>query len=75
MGWVFFAIALFMRLRAGSDVPHLNLLLIPIGLAVFFLPEHLAELNQGHGLRQKLLWILVLAGSIVLAAEIYKAAA
>ena len=64
-----------MRLRAGSGVPYPNLLLIPLGLAVFFLPAYMAELNKGHGLRQKLLWIIVLAGLMVMVAEIYKAAA
>ena len=71
-GWLFIFLAFGIRILSGDTIPWLNLIFIPAGLMVYFLPDKLVELNQGEALRRKLLWVLVLAGFMLVVGESYK---
>jgi len=70
MGWLGVALAMALRIYRGLEIPPLNAIFILVGLLVFFLPTHLIGGEKGERLRRKLLWLLVLAGIIVLVGEI-----
>jgi len=71
-GWVLIFTAVILRVVSGDPVPWLNLLFVIAGLAIFFIPPRLFDLNKGNELKRKLLWVLLLAGLVIILGEIYK---
>jgi len=68
-GWVLFTVAMVIRVTRGLELPWLNGLFILIGLGVYFLPSRFYEKGAYDRLMRRLLWLLVLAGFLILARE------
>jgi len=71
VGWLLIASAMLIVISNGVEIPLINLLFAPIGLAVYFLPPRLCEIEKAGVLRRKLLWLLVLAGALILIGEFF----
>lgn len=69
LGWLMLVIATGWRMSQGYGVPVLNGLFVLAGLGAYFLPTHLGDFKRGQPVRRKLLWLLLLAGVIILAGE------
>ena len=72
LGWLLVAAAMAWRVRQGMDIPPINGLFILVGLGAYFLPTRVAEYASGEPLSRKLLWILLLAGIIILVGELVR---
>ena len=69
LGWLLVAAAMAWRVRQGMDIPPINGLFILVGLGAYFLPTRVAEYASGETLSRKLLWILLLAGILIIPAD------
>jgi hypothetical protein len=70
MGWLAVGLAMVWRTHQGLGIPPLNTLFIFAGLGAYFLPTCLGERERAEAVRRKLLWLLLLAGLIILAGEV-----
>jgi len=69
LGWLAIAGALGVRFLNGLEIPRLNVLMVFIGLAAYFLPTRFADREKGEHLRRKLLWLCVVASVLILIGE------
>jgi hypothetical protein len=70
VGWLAIAAGMAWRLHRGQEILPFNSIFLLIGFMVYFLPPWLSGNDKGEPLRRKLLWLMVLAGFILLAAEL-----
>jgi hypothetical protein len=60
------------RRLSGLEVLLLNGLFLPVAVASYFLPPIVIDKAKGEALSRKLLWLIVAAGFVVLAAEVIR---
>jgi hypothetical protein len=71
-GWLVLVAAAAWRVSRGLPVPALNVILIPVGLLVYFIPAGFCPDERGRALQRKLLWLLLASGLILLAVELLR---
>ncbi|MFH1676380.1 MAG: hypothetical protein ABIC40_05070 [bacterium] len=71
-GWLLIVLAMLTAISSGDEISLVNLFFVPIGLAAYFLPMRLCEIEKAEALKRKLMWLLVFAGALILIVEIYK---
>jgi drug/metabolite transporter (DMT)-like permease len=55
-----------------TELPLINVIFVLVGAGSYFLPVMFCEKEEGERLRRKLLWLLVLAGFLILAGEVVR---
>ncbi|MCX6647066.1 MAG: hypothetical protein NTY09_12040 [bacterium] len=72
ISWALVLAALLLRLGQGLALPLLNVLFIVVGLSAFYLPPLLCGMETGEALKRKLLWLMVLAGILILTGDLIR---